>query len=77
MREIGKMKVNQSPWGMRVVWIIALILLVVAAPVQASAKQAAHTPALGRIPVFSLPRYGGSSIIEGPLIPAKWVYALR
>ncbi len=41
------------------------------------AKQTAESPELGRIPVYSLPAYVDSSVIERPQIIAKWVWALK
>ena len=36
-----------------------------------------ENPGLGKIPVFSLPMYIDSSVIERPQIVAKWLWALR
>jgi ABC-type Fe3+-hydroxamate transport system substrate-binding protein len=44
---------------------------------KALAKQVAKNPELGRIPVYSLPGYIDSSVIERPAIVSKWIWALK
>jgi ABC-type Fe3+-hydroxamate transport system substrate-binding protein len=44
---------------------------------KAWAAAMAENPGLSKTPVFSLPRYIDSSVVERPQIVAKWLWALR
>ncbi|WP_156360595.1 ABC transporter substrate-binding protein [Dethiosulfatarculus sandiegensis] len=44
---------------------------------KALTRQVANDPELGKVPVYSLPGYIDSSVIEKPAIVSKWIWALK